>query len=144
VSGGVVMVGGSVLLWFSRKQTMIATSTTEAETHAAMEMSYSLMIARNLVAELWNVQLHSIVTTMFVDNQPAIDAIGNGRGRTRHYDVKLKFIQQCLIERKFQLKKIDTKQNLADILTKPLRKLQFEYLSDVILSNDQISGISEI
>jgi 1,2-phenylacetyl-CoA epoxidase PaaB subunit len=140
VSGGIVLLKNSVVAWSSKRQLMVATSTTEAETHAALSLAYNLMMLRKLAAELWCVPKSRVRATLFVDNQPSIDAIKSGTGRTKHYDVKLKFLQQCIGQNEFSLEKVGTNDNLADVLTKPLQKVKFDRVNQVILDENNGSN----
>jgi hypothetical protein len=138
ISGGVVLWGGSLLAWYSRKQTMVATSTTEAETIAAVDMAYSLLSTTKLITEIAGIKCGDLEVSMLVDNQPSIHSMYNGRGRNRHYDVKLKFIQECVLNSHFTIQKVQSDDNLADMLTKALRKKKFDFLSSVFMQ-DQIT-----
>jgi hypothetical protein len=129
ISGVIIMWGDSVLDWKSKKQNMVATSTTEAETHAALQAAYSVMSAKNLAMEfLQFFNFFQAGTTMtvplvLIDNQPTLDSIRIARGRTRHYDIKLKFLFSCEQENAMQFSKVHTQENLADILTKFLKSM---------------------
>ena len=55
-----------------------------------------------------------------VDNQGAIFMAGNvstGQ-RTKHFDCRLKFVVQCVIDGSLEIKFVKTADNEADILTK--------------------------
>ena len=59
------------------------------------------------------------------DNQPAIDAVLNGKGRTKHYDLRIKFLSTGMVQGMFAILKVSTRDNLADIFTKVLRAVRF-------------------
>ena len=44
----------------------------------------------------------------------------NFSSRTKHIDVRLHFIRDCVVNDKIKLKFCPTEDNIADILTKPL------------------------
>ena len=76
--------------------------------------------------------------TIQVDNQPAIDPMvnqkmvkGNKHIMNRYYFVK-DYYQKGIIK----LKYVPTKENLADIFTKPMKKDGFEYIRDIIMGNE--------
>jgi hypothetical protein len=105
------------------------------------------MLVAKLIKEIDGMHdLGQVIPSLLVDSQPAIDAINKGTGRARHYDVKLKFLLDCVESRKFYLQKVESAHNLADIMTKPLRKNQFQRMAGVLLKDvqGQISVEKEI
>ena len=82
------------------------------------------------VAELGN------PTTMLVDNQAAI-YIGmhdTSSKRSRHINVRFNLVRDMIYEKLITLKYINTKEQLADILTKCLSRPAFEKLRDSLLA----------
>jgi hypothetical protein len=67
------------------------------------------------------------VTIIFEDNLPAINlAINqNPKGRTKHFNVKVKFISVLLEQGIFKIRKVDSRNNCADMMTKPLGRITF-------------------
>jgi hypothetical protein len=133
VSGGVILWGGSVVSWFSRKQSMIATSTAEAETLAAVEVAYSIMAVKQVISQLLDVEECKVVARLMIDNQPAMDAVKQGKGRNKHYHTKVRFLHECGQMSKFEMQKVSTEVNIADVFTKPLRKVRFRQLLSAIM-----------
>ena len=60
------------------------------------------------------------VTEVFTDSQSAIAVAENTwqSQRTKHYDVRSKFVQECIQKGIVQLKFVGTKHQKADVLTK--------------------------
>lgn len=71
---------------------------------------------------------------LFVDNQSAINLIKNPQYhcRTKHIDIKYKFVRDKHYEKFFELNYINTKEPEADILTKALERKSFEGLRSMI------------
>jgi hypothetical protein len=67
------------------------------------------------------------VTIIFEDNLPAINlAINqNPKGRTKHFSVKVRFISELLEQGIFKIQKVESKDNCADMMTKPLGRISF-------------------
>ena len=65
--------------------------------------------------------------TVMVDNQGTIDFAKNTQfsQRTKHIDIKYHFIRDHIENRTIKLEYIPTRENIADIFTKPLNKSQF-------------------
>jgi len=65
--------------------------------------------------------------TVMVDNQGAIDFAKNAQfsQRTKHIDIKYHFIRDHIENGTIKLEYIPTRENIADIFTKPLDKSRF-------------------
>jgi hypothetical protein len=141
VSGGVVYWGSSILTWFSRKQSMISLSTAEAESHALVDVAKEIIHIQRLIQEVHNfleigdVQMPEICT----DNQPAIDAVVNGKGRTKHYDLRIKYLAEGINREWFKIGWVSTEDNVADIFTKVLRTTRFRMFAAVLVSGESDS-----
>jgi hypothetical protein len=145
VSGGIVFLGASVLTWFSRKQVMVSLSTAEAESHALVDTAKDIIYVQRLAEELGGFvgcgQMG--IPVICSDNQPAIDAIINGTGRTKHYDLRIKFLAQGIAREMFAVLKVSTEDNLADIFTKVLRKTRFGMLASVLVCDSESQSKSD-
>jgi hypothetical protein len=130
VSGGFFVWWGSPVAWYARKQSMISTSSTEAEILAMVEASETLVFVKRLVSESLNfLRIGDVPSTVLLaDNQPGIDAVANGKARNKHYSIKVLYLAECIDRRLFQINKVATKDNIADIFTKPLRSVRMAEL----------------
>jgi hypothetical protein len=131
ITGGAIFLEGSLVAWFSRKQQMVSTSTAEAEIHAIMEIVGAVRSVRAIFLEILGQFFVAEVGTpiIYSDNQPGLDAVKAKRARTKHYDVKIKFIAQGVENGDFVLQKIATSVNVADVFTKALRTARFRALA---------------
>jgi hypothetical protein len=109
---------------------MVATSSTEAEILAMMETSDMLLFAQRLISECMQLIDPNIVTSsiLYADNQPGIDAIEGRKARNKHYSIKVMYLAECLENGLFLIKKVHTSDNMADMLTKPLRAVRLREL----------------
>jgi hypothetical protein len=141
VSGGVIFWGSSILTWFSRKQSMISLSTAEAETHALVDVAKEVVHIQRLVQEVYDfLDLGDIKMAMIcTDNQPAIDAVLNGKGRTKHYDLRIKYLAETVAREWFEINWVSTADNLADIFTKALRTTRFRMLAAALVHEESES-----
>lgn len=124
VSGFVVFFGDTLITWKSKKQVTVSLSSAEAE--------YRSM--RRLVAELsWLSRLlHEVTITSVTpipvkcDNLAAIYIAKNPvfHERIKHIEIDCHFVRHKLMEGLISLQHVPTKQQLADILTKPLTGIQ--------------------
>lgn len=69
-------------------------------------------------------------TKIFIDNKSAIEYCKNGgdANRTRHFNIKYHFVRDNIDSKNVELVWVDTKSQLADIMTKPLERGRFELL----------------
>jgi hypothetical protein len=142
VSGGIIYWGSSVISWFSRKQSMVCLSTAEAESHAMVDVAKELVYTQRLVGDI--VQFFEgpgmMQPVLYSDNQPALDAVLNGTGRTKHYDLRIKYLAFGISNGLFQVKKVSSEDNLADMLTKNLRATRFKMLAGAVMGSGKSHG----
>lgn len=125
-TGYVLTFCGTAIDWFSRRQSVVALSTAEAEYVAASDSVKELLCLLKLFRE---VQVQKEPITVNIDNQSAIVMIQDegAHKRTKHIDIRFHFIKE-MINKEICLNYIETNNQLADIFTKSLPKLQFMYL----------------
>ena len=127
-SGNVFVMSGDAISWTSKKQPTVALSTSESEYIALCFATQEAVWLRQLMKEL---QIDcTTATTMYEDNQGAIAMSRNPvlHKRTKHIDIKYHFVREKTQDGTIELKYCPTNEMVADILTKPLSKGQFEYL----------------
>jgi hypothetical protein len=119
-----------MILWLSRKQTSVALSTTEAEYIAACSASSEVVWLRKLLAGLFDLELE--VTCIFCDNQSCIKLSENPvfHDKSKHVEIKYHYIRDLVQKGVVKLQYIGTDEQIADVLTKPLSKVKFEYFRD--------------
>jgi hypothetical protein len=119
-----------MILWLSRKQTSVALSTTEAEYIAACSTSSEVVWLRKLLAGLFDLELE--VTCIFCDNQSCIKLSENPvfHDKSKHVEIKYHYIRDLVQKGVVKLQYIGTDEQIADVLTKPLSKVKFEYFRD--------------
>ena len=116
-SGGVVKFGGHVVKTWSSRQKTIALSSGEAELYALTKASCQAIGMISLAAD-FGCQAGAMIRS---DSTAAIGiAHRQGLGRTRHIDVQYLWIQEKLKGKEFQLSKVGTNENIADLMTKHL------------------------
>ena len=126
--GGIIMFIGNVpIFWKTFKHKCVSLSTMEAEYITLTEASKELIWIIHILEECKNYNLISIslnVNRLLCDNQAAIDFSKSPieNSRTKHIDIRYHFLRNLLNENLFELKYVRSKNNLADIFTKPLTK----------------------
>lgn len=119
-------VCGGLISWISKKQDVVALSTTEAEYIAASLATQELLWLRRLLNELGFVQEEAIV--LYEDNMGAIEVSKNPKfhGRMKHIDIRHNFLRNVV--ETVKLCYCETNEQLADIMTKTIPKVHFEDL----------------
>ncbi|KAK9181573.1 hypothetical protein WN944_024711 [Citrus x changshan-huyou] len=105
-TGYVFTLAGAAVSWVSKLQTVVALSTTEAEYMAATQACKKAILIQSQSA------LH-------IARNLAFDS------RTKHIGVQYHFVREVVEDGSVDLQKIHTKENLADVLTKPINADKF-------------------
>ncbi|SGY49792.1 BQ5605_C001g00818 [Microbotryum silenes-dioicae] len=122
----VSILAGAAISWQSKQQSMVATSTTEAEILAASAAAKEAMWLRRLAADL---ELEQPKATLIWEDNQAVIAIALNpahHGRTKHYNVHHFYIRERVTAGDIRIKYCKTGAMTADILTKPLARNLFE------------------
>ncbi|KAH9753660.1 hypothetical protein KPL71_015154 [Citrus sinensis] len=136
-TGYVFTLGGGPVSWRSILQSTIALSTTEAEYMAATEAVKEAIWLKGLLGDLGVIQENIAV---FYDNQSATFLANNQtyHARTKHIDVKYHYVREIIEGGDVLLKKINTKDNPSDMLTKRAHR---KYLNKHILEVKYGGGV---
>lgn len=113
------MTGGPIS-WYSKKQAIVALSTSEAEYVALSATTQEAVWLGGLLSDL-QVTL-SEPTVLMEDNQGAIAIARNptAHARTKHIDIRYHFVCEAMQKGTINLCYCPTKEMIADLLTKPL------------------------
>ncbi len=120
VAGFVLYLMGVPISWKSKGMKSVTLSSTEAEyvalSEAAKEVKFVYQVLRSLGL---NVKLPIVIR---VDNNGAIFMSENVTvsQRTKHVDIKFKFVQEFVFDGFIQIIFVKTKENDADLFTKNL------------------------
>jgi len=110
----------------SAKQKMVTLSSTESETYSAVEAAKDILYFRNVLAEL-GFAMES-PSSIKVDNKSLIELATRFSGnhkRVRHFLVRIHFLMEQVNAKTITLDYVDTTDNTADQLTKPLTGTAF-------------------
>ena len=131
ISGVICKIFGASVSWSSRKQNIVSTSTTESEFYAISEAVKEIQWLKNILKD-FHVNVDEPIT-VHSDNQSTIKMIENSKfsSRTKHIDVRLHFVRECVYAAKIKLKYCPSEHNVADLLTKPLAGVKMKYLRNL-------------
>ncbi|WVZ80887.1 hypothetical protein U9M48_028325 [Paspalum notatum var. saurae] len=123
-SGGCYLLGRSLVSWSSKKQNCVSLSTAEAEYIAAGSSCAQLLYMKQTLKD-YRVELTRI--PLLCDNESAVKLTNNPvqHFRTKHIDIRHHFIRDHVAKGDILLRNVGTKEQLADIFTKPLDESNF-------------------
>ncbi|GKC58758.1 retrovirus-related pol polyprotein from transposon TNT 1-94 [Tanacetum coccineum] len=109
------------------KQTALAISTTEAEDVSAEKACQQALWIKQALID-YDVQLDDV--PIMCDNKGEIDLSKNPvqHSRTKHIEIRHHFLRDNVQTGHISIKKVPSVDNIADILTKPLKHESFNYL----------------
>ena len=125
-SGQLFRLGDCTISWRSKKQSIIALSSTEAEYVALCSAAQETTWLRRM---LHGIRMQQVTpTTVYEDNQGCTALARNPKDhpRTKHIEVKYHFIRDMIARKRMDVIYCPTGEMVADTLTKGLAKPKFE------------------
>jgi hypothetical protein len=125
ISGILFFLGKCPISWQSVKQQVVAMSSCEAEYIAASTASTQALWLARLLGDLLGRDVGAV--ELHVDSQFALALAKNPvfHEWSKHIRVRYHFIRDCLAKGSIKARYINTKDQLADLLTKPLGRIKF-------------------
>ncbi|GJS19761.1 putative ribonuclease H-like domain-containing protein [Tanacetum coccineum] len=114
-TGGCQFLGQRLISWQCKKQTIVATSTTEAEYVAAANCCGQVLWVQN---QLLDYGFNFMNTKIHIDNESTICIVKNPvyHSKTKHIEIRHHFIRDCYEKKLISVEKIHTDLNVADLL----------------------------
>jgi len=129
-SGATFFHGGCLVSWSSKKQSAVSLSTAEAEYIAAANCSTQVVWMNQMLEDI---HIHyDAPIPIYYDNTSAISISKNPimHSKTKHIPIKFHFLRDQVLNKVIKLEYIGIKDQISDMFTKPLPKMQFESLRD--------------
>ena len=125
-SGYLFKLCGGIVSMKTKKQPVIALSSTEAEYIALCSATQEAVWLRGLLGSIGFAQQEP--TTVYEDNQGAIALSTNTKNhaQTKHIDIRYHYIREAIENNNIMLEYCPTEQQTADIFTKGLTKERFQ------------------
>ncbi|MCI29676.1 cationic amino acid transporter 1-like, partial [Trifolium medium] len=127
-AGYLFMLGGALICWSSKKQEIVSLSSCEAEYVAASYATCQSVWIEMLLEELMVIDV--VKVKLFVDNKSAVDLAKHpvSHGRSKHIEKRYHFLRDQVNREKLKLEYCKSEIQLANILTKPLKKARVDEL----------------
>nr|DAD19456.1 TPA_asm: hypothetical protein HUJ06_020919 [Nelumbo nucifera] len=131
-SGYVFLLSSGAVAWSSKKQPVVTLSTTKAEFIAVASCACQSVWMRRILEKLGHKQ--SKCTDVFCDNSSAIKLSKNPvmHGRSKHIDIRFHFLRDLTKDGVVKLEHCGSRDQLADIMTKPLSHEVFIRLRELL------------
>jgi len=129
-SGYVFLMSGGVVAWSSRKQPIVTLSTIEAEYVAITTCACQAIWMKRILKEIGHEQDEEMV--LFCDNTSTIKLSNNAvmHGKSKPIRVRYHFLRELTKEGVIKLVCCSTEEQLADIMTKPLKMTSFQRIRE--------------
>lgn len=127
-SGFVFLLNGGPISWKSKQQSLVTSSTHDAEYVGLAIASREIIWLRKVILVLLPhyTELHMPANTLYCDNQGSIATANQPSysisGRSKHIDVRFHIIRDAAANGLIRLEYLRTSDMTADILTKSLSK----------------------
>lgn len=130
VGGYCVFLGNSLISWSSKKQSVVARSSTESEYRSLAQHAAEMSWLQELLSEL-KFKCSSI-PVIWCDNQSPSALASNPvyHARTKHIELDVHFVRDKVLDKKLEIRYIPSVEQIADCLTKSLPIPRFRYLVD--------------
>ncbi|GJY36095.1 retrovirus-related pol polyprotein from transposon TNT 1-94 [Tanacetum coccineum] len=123
--GFLFFLGNNAFTWSSKKQPIVTLSSCEVEYVAATSCVCHTIWLRSMLKELHMEQEDA--TEIYVDNKSAIDLAKNlvYHDQSKHINTRFHFIRECIARKDVRVIHTSSKDQVADIFTKPLNEQDF-------------------
>ena len=122
MQGVVIMMNGGPISWISTLGKTTVLSTCEAEVTAAVTACKEALHLKRLLVDL-GLMSESAGIVIAEDNSAAISQAESGIRHIRkakHYELKLRWLQELVLSKEVSFRYTPTKEQTADLFTKPL------------------------
>ena len=128
ISGYVFTLNRGVVSWKSSKQQTVADSTTEAEYIAVSEAAKEAVWMKKFISELGIVSEIESPVPLYCDNTGAVAQAKEPRAhhKSKHILRCFHLVREFIERQEVCIKRVETKNNIADPFTKALPQLEFD------------------
>ena len=127
-------MNGTAVAWSSKLQSVVATSTTEAEFISAASATKEALWVRKILGELCG---KVVPVQLRVDNQAALTLItqhtAGKSGRSKHIDVQYQFVRDRFQRGDLVVNFVSSRDQAADMFTKQLSGPEFRRHRNAIM-----------
>jgi histone deacetylase 1/2 len=139
-SGACIFVGPNLVSWWSKKQSLVARSSAEAEYRSLASLSSEILWLQSLLTELG---CKFYTPKILCDNLSTVSLAHNPtlHHRTKHMELDIFFVREKVLSKNLVVSHVPAQDQWADIFTKPLSAVKFSALRDKLRIFDKQSLI---
>jgi histone deacetylase 1/2 len=128
-SGSCLFFGPNLISWSSKKQTLVARSSTEAEYRSLANTAADILWVQSLLQEL---HIPFLPPRILCDNMSTVALTHNPvlHTRTKHMELDIFFVREKVLAKTLLVSHVPSIDQTADIFTKALSPTRFELLRD--------------
>lgn len=128
ISSYCIRLGDSALSWKAKKQAMVSRSNAEVEYRSKGLATSEVILVRGLLEEL-RIAFQN-PTALYCDKKATIQIASNSmfHERTKRIEIDCHFVNERILDGTIIPEHINTKDQIVDLLTKPLYKQQHHCL----------------
>ena len=143
ISGYCVYLGDNLVAWSSRKQGIIAKSTTELKYRAMTLCSTEITWINSLLGEL-KMEVEN-VPIIISDSTSAAAIAANPvhHSRTKHFEIDFHFLRDKVTKGELEIKYVSSNDQISDVLTKPLPHYKFSCFRNKLKVIDNALSLRE-
>ncbi|KAH9699463.1 retrovirus-related pol polyprotein from transposon RE1 [Citrus sinensis] len=122
-----IYLGNNLISWSSKKQAIVAKSSTESEYRALSAACSEISWLQSLFSELNIAKLPTPV--LWCDNQSAGELARNPvfHSKSKHIELDVHYVRDKVLGKELEVRYIPTEEQVADVLTKPLSFSKFSF-----------------
>jgi hypothetical protein len=134
-SGAAIYFGPNLISWWSRKQQVVARSSTEVKYRSLAQATADVLWIQTILTELI---VPFIAPKVYCDNQSVVLLAHNPilHSRTKHMEIDLFFVREKVLAKQIFVMHIPGTDQLADILTKPISTDKFLFIRNKLNVRD--------
>lgn len=113
-------LGNKLVSWASKKQDLVSLSTAEAKYIVAASNCTQVVWMKKMLKDIR--VINDEPTIIYCDNSISINMPKNlvQLSKTKHVSIKYHYLREKVNEEKVKMEHVSTKEQIADIFTKPL------------------------
>lgn len=132
-TGYVIRLFNNVVYWKTHKQSSVTKSSTFAQYVALSEAVTDVNFVRGMLTDTFKIEIEKPVK-IFEDNSGAltIAKYGNFTRNSKHIEVQYHYVNENYEKGIIDIIKVESENNIADILTKSLCKAKFKKCTEML------------
>ena len=138
---GIILFGNSApLIWYSKRQNTVESSTFGAE-FVALRIATELINSFRYKLRMFGIPLDG-PANVFCDNEAVYrnTAMVESKLKRKHNSICFHLVREAVAAGKMVVLKVDGKENLADLLTKSVPGYRRKYLRSKIMFTEELDG----